>query len=148
VAEERYPTVPDAGKLIEALQDRRVRDAVLVSLLPGSSTAAEGLLDGSGDEEVSSTLRVLLSPEEGRPPPRSVVAPAYELLGFLTAHARPRRRAPSLTLCAVLAWWEGDVERCRGFLDKALASEPGYRLAGLLECTVLAGIDPGWKRAA
>ena len=74
--------------------------------------------------------------------------PLWDLLGFLTAHARTRRQAPTLTLCAVLAWWEGDAEACQGLLARAHAAEPGYRLAGLLECTVLAGIDPGWKRAA
>ncbi|MBN2177656.1 MAG: DUF4192 domain-containing protein [Demequinaceae bacterium] len=144
---DRYPVGAEAGKLIEALQDRRVRDAVLVSLLPGSGKVARGVLDGSADDRVSEVLRTLLSPEDGTPPAKEAIGPAWNLLGWLTAHARVNSRAPTLTLCAVLAWWEGDGEACRGLLARAHDAEPGYRLAGLLECTVLAGIDPGWKRA-
>jgi hypothetical protein len=147
IRSDRPPSGVEAGKLIEALQDRRVRDAVLVSLMPGSGEVALGVLDGTADEEVSRVLRALLSPEEGRQPDREVLSSAWDLLGWLTAHARTNRRAPTLTLCAILAWWEGDGDACRSLLARAHAAEPGYRLAGLLECTVLAGIDPGWKRA-
>ncbi len=143
---DRLPNGVEAGKLIEALQDRRVRDAVLVSLMPGSARVALGVLDGTADEEVSGVLRTLLSPEEGFAPDGVAVSAVLDLLGWLTAHARVSRRAPTLTLCAVLAWWEGDGDSCRSLLAKAHRAEPGYRLAGLLECTVLAGIDPGWKR--
>ncbi len=136
------------GKLIVALQDRRMRDAALVSLMPGSGKVARGVLDGTADEEVSRVLRVLLSPEEGVPPEPATLAPVWDLLGWLTAHARVAQRAPTFTLCAVLAWWEGDEAACRSLLLRAQESEPGYRLAGLLECTMLAGINPGWKRAA
>ena len=145
---DRLPSGVEAGRLIEALQDRRVRDAVLISLMPGSSEVALGVLDGTADEEVSGILRTLLSPEDGSPPDGAKVNPAWDLLGWLTVHARVNRRAPTLTLCAVLAWWQGDGDACRSLLAKAHQSEPGYRLAGLLECTVLAGIEPGWKRGA
>jgi hypothetical protein len=144
---DRLPTEAEAGRLIEALQDRRIRDAIVISFVPGSDEVALGVLEGNADGEVSKALRVLLSPSEGAPPLPAAVAPAWDLLGFLTAHARRRRRAPGLTLCAILAWWEGDSDCCRSLLGRAHEAEPGYRLAGLLECTVLAGIDPGWKRA-
>jgi hypothetical protein len=137
-----------AGKLIAAFQDRRMRDAVLVSLIPGSRPVARGVLDGTTDDEVSRVLRALLSPNEGIRPEPKVLAPAWDLLGWLTAHARAAQRAPMLTLCAMLAWWDGDTEACRTLLLRAQESEAGYRLAALLECTLLAGIDPGWKRAA
>lgn len=147
-ARDLYPTEPEAGKLVEALQDRRIRDAILISLLPSSDEVAPGVLDGSADDEVSHSLRALLSPREGKPPVREIIAPAWDLLGFLTACARMRCRAPSLTLCAILAWWEGDDDASRDLLARAHRAEPGYRLAGLVECTVIAGIGPGWKRAA
>ena len=137
-----------AGRLVVALQDRRVRDAVLVSMLPGWGKLAPRVLAGSEDAQVARALRVLLSPGEGRPPERDSVEPVWDLCGWLAARARVGRRAPMLTLCAVIAWWEGDEGSCRALLRRAHASEPGYRLAGLLECTVLAGIDPGWRRAA
>jgi Domain of unknown function (DUF4192) len=144
----RMPPDPDSGRLVAALRDRRVRDAVLVSLLPGWENLAPRVLEGKGDEQVAKALRVLLAPGEGRPPERDTVEPVWDLCGWLAARARVDRRAPMLTLCAVIAWWEGDEPACRELLRRAHASEPGYRLAGLLECTVLAGIDPGWRRAA
>ncbi len=139
---------PESGRLVVALRDRRVRDAVLVSLLPGWGDLAPRVLEGSGDDQVSRAMRVLLSPGEGRPPERDLVEPVWDLCGWLIAHARSDSKAPMLTLCSVIAWWEGDESSCRTLLRRAHASEPGYRLAGLLECTVLAGIDPGWRRAA
>lgn len=146
--QDRFPTETDTGRLLEALRDRRIRDAILVSFMPDSGGVAHGVLDGSADDEVSRVLRVLLSPRDGAPPTLDAIAPAWDLLGYLTAHARIRLRAPSVTLCAILAWWEGDDEACRCLLARAHEAEPGYRLAGLLECTVLAGVDPGWKRVA
>ncbi len=148
VALDKMPPDPDSGRLVAALRDRKVRDAVLVSLLPGWEDLAPRVLQGSADQEVARALRVLLAPAEGRPPERDTVEPVWDLCGWLAARARGDRRAPMLTLCAVIAWWEGDEPACRELLRRAHASEPGYRLAGLLECTVLAGIDPGWRRAA
>lgn len=148
VSLDRMPPDPESGRLVAALRDRRVRDAVLVSLLPGWENLAPRVLEGAGDEQVARALRVLLSPGEGRPPERNTVEPVWDLCGWLAARARADRRAPMLTLCAVITWWEGDEPACRELLRRAHASEPGYRLAGLLECTVLAGIDPGWRRAA
>lgn len=148
IADDAIPADPEAGRLVASLQDRRVRDAVLVSLLPGWGELAPLVLAGSADEQVARALGVLLSPGEGCPPERDTVEPVWDLCGSLIARARANRRAPMLTLCAVIAWWEGDESSCRALLNRAHASEPGYRLAGLLECTVLAGIDPGWRRAA
>lgn len=136
------------GRVIVALQDRRVRDAILVSMLPGSGDVASRILDGSGDAEVPKALRVLLDCDEGRPPAHPELAITWDVLGSLIAHARTSQRAPMFTLCAVLAWWEGQGDACRALLVRAHASEPGYRLAGLIECTLLAGIQPGWKKAA
>ncbi len=148
MAHDVEPGDPEAGRLVAGLQDRRVRDAVLVSVLPGWGELSPLVLAGSADEQVARALRVLLSPGEGCPPERDTVEPVWDLCGWLVARARVDRRAPMLTLCAVIAWWEGDESSCRALLSRAHASEPGYRLAGLLECTVLAGIDPGWRRAA
>ncbi len=142
------PTDAHAGKLVAALQDRAVRDAVVVSLLPGRLATARGILAGSAPNQVSAALDVLLSPEQGRRPTDSLVAVAWELCGRLTSLARQDQRAPTLTLQALIAWWDGDSVVCRDMLEGAQAAEPGYRLAGLLECTLLAGIQPGWKRAA
>jgi hypothetical protein len=142
------PELPATGRLIAALKDRRVRDAVLVSFLPGSTRVARGVLDGSSDSDVPSALRALLSPGEGRRPKVETLAPAWDLLGWITAHARAAQRAPALTLSALLAWCEGDDAATRSLLMRARRAEPGYRLASLLECTLLAGLGPGWKRAA
>jgi hypothetical protein len=148
VERDRFPTDPESGRIVAALQDRRVRDAVLVSLIPGFAHLAPRVVDGAADREVAEAMRVLLAPDAGRPPDRETVEPAWDLGAWLIARARAGARAPMLTLCAVIAWWEGDEEACRSLVERALASRPGYRLAGLLECTLLAGIDPGWRRAA
>lgn len=142
------PSAPEAGKLIAALQDRRVRDAVVVSLIAGPGRIAVGVLDGGDDAQVGRALDALLSPALGRRPEGRLVRPAWEVCGYLTALARHGSRAPMLTLCALIAWWEGDEGSCRELVARAQESEPGYRLAGLLECTMLAGIAPGWKRVA
>ncbi len=148
IDDDGFPDDPTSGKIVAALQDRRVRDAALVSLIPGSRSLAPRVLGGGADREVSEALRVLLSPGEGLPPERKTVEPAWDLCAWLAARSRSDAKAPMLTLCAVIAWWEGDEASCAELVRRAHASQPGYRLAGLLECTLLAGIDPGWRRAA
>jgi len=148
VARGEFPTDPESGRIVAGLQDRRVRDAVLVSLIPGFAHLASRVVVGDADREVREAMKVLLAPDAGRPPDRGTVEPAWDLGAWLIARARVDARAPMLTLCALIAWWEGDEASCRSLVRRAHASKPGYRLASLLECTMLAGINPGWRRAA
>jgi hypothetical protein len=64
----------------------------------------------------------------------------------VVAHGRAGAQAPALTLLALLSWWQGDGARARVLLDGALDSNPGYRLAVLLDDALGAAIPPGWVR--
>lgn len=63
------------------------------------------------------------------------------------------RRAPApldaapATLLAVSAWLHGDGALANIALDRALAGDPGYRLAGLLASALAAGVPPREIRA-
>jgi transposase len=50
--------------------------------------------------------------------------------------------APMLTVLANVAWWLGDGALARTALERALAVEPGYRLARLLDRMVVLAIRP------
>jgi hypothetical protein len=134
-----------AGRLLAAVADRRVRDAILVALLGHGDLATTTLL-GTGDGEVARALGTLLSPTDGTPPDVEALRPAWRLLMLLDGHAAKAARAPIVTLAAVLKWWNDDTAAATELLAAAHASEPGYRLAGLLETTILAGIRAGWVR--
>lgn len=137
-----------SGRLVAALHDRAVRDAILVTLIPGWRGLAERIAEGRADADVQTALGALLSPERGERPRPGIVEPAWDLCSWLATRARPARRAPMLTLCALIAWWEGDAAQSAALLARATRSDETYRLALLLECTIGAGIEPGWRRAA
>ncbi len=142
------PSEADAGKLVVALRDTRVRDAVLVSLVPGQASAAGRLASHGTDADAADALDAILNVERGRAPAAATCEAFWELAGWLTALSRQAQRAPLLTLCGLMAWWEGDAQEASALVDAAVAVDPDYRLARLLECTLVAGISPGWLRAA
>lgn len=136
------PTV--LGRLRAALDDVLVRDAVLLLLLPGTDGLPERVVAGDGGADVGEALRRLVDPSQGVPPDRERCAGAAELLALVAAHAGQGGHAPSTTLLAVLAWWAGDGARAAVLLERALATEPTYRLARLVEEAVACGMPPGW----
>jgi hypothetical protein len=138
------PTV--LGRLQAALSDVLVRDAVLLTFVAGADRVADRVLAGDGGEEVSKVLRALVDPDEGRAPDADRAARARAVLDLVVRHSPQRLQAPALTLLAVLSWWEGDGARAGVLVERALASEPGYRLAVLIEETLTAGMAPGWLR--
>lgn len=138
-------TAGEAGKLIAALSDKRIRDAVLVGLVADEATA-RGILDGSTDDKVSAAMSPILSHQGGVRPDMAALSPMWQTLVRLDGHATGADRAPLLTLLALLSWWDGDATIAREYLDEVEANDPSYRLAGLLRCTILAGIEPGWTK--
>ena len=64
------------------------------------------------------------------------------LLQHVAHHATPPRDAPVCTLLAVTAWSRGDGALANVALDRALASDPGYRLAGLVRLGLDHAIPP------
>ena len=117
-----------------ALRDVRLRDAVLLTLVPGAGRVPEDLLTG-------------------HPVPGSVLdgAPDQELLtrgtALLAAAAReagPGRRADVLGVLAWAAWWSGDGARARLLAERAVAEEPGHRLARLVGLLLEEAVPPRW----
>ena len=53
-----------------------------------------------------------------------------------------------LTVLAHVVWWQGDGALARIALDRALAVDPDYRLAALLERMVDLGRAPGSEAAS
>ena len=58
-----------------------------------------------------------------------------------------RRKAATLTVLAVLDWWEGELALAQQRCDAALESLAGYRLAELVRLAAARGIAPGWVAA-
>ena len=152
---ERGPGAPEPassvtlGRLQAALSDVLVRDAVMLTFIEGAGQVADRVVAGAGDQaddEVGAALRAVIDPAQGVPPRRDVHTAATQVLRQVVSHSARRLQAPGLTLLAVLAWWDGDGARSGILVDRALAAEPGYRLALLLHETLLAGMAPGWLR--
>jgi len=134
------------GRIAAGLQDTRLRDAVVVSCVPGSGDAPDRCLVGGGgarDVVVGEAVQAIVDPVVG-------IAPADEtavqeaLLRRVVAHARRRDQAPALTLLGLLAWWQGDGARASVLVGRALSLDPAHRLGLLLDDMLQAGLPPGW----
>ncbi len=139
------------GRLEAGLQDRRVRDAVLASFVPGVGDLPERSVRGerpsvSVDAAMQQVTARIVRSDAALPPPETLVRLHEETLEALVAHGRRDAQAPALSLLALLAWWRGDGARAQILLDRALRDDPGYRLAALLASALSAGLGPGWTR--
>lgn len=140
---------PRLGRIEAALADTRVRDAILVSLVPGTGDLAERTLrstDGGLDQEVSRAIARIVDPSGGLEPPEECATVYRAALEAVVAHGRRRTEAPAVTLLAILAWWRADGARAAVLVERALAADPGYRLALLVQKAIDAGLSPGWVR--
>ncbi|MCV2396474.1 DUF4192 domain-containing protein [Actinotalea sp. M2MS4P-6] len=144
-AEEHGAT--DLGRLQAALDDVLVRDAVLLDLVPGRTRLADRVVAGWTGDEVGEALGLIVDPGRGVAPPAGRIEDAVELLRQVAGH-RPRAAVPAISLLAMLAWWTGDGAKAAVLVQRALATEPGYRLARLLEEALTVGMPPGWVRSA
>lgn len=136
------------GRVEAGLDDRRVRDAVLVTLLPSAGSLPDRSLARGGaaeDDELRSAVAALVDPDRACAPGPEVAA-AETALREVVAHGRRGAQAPATTLLATVAWWRGDGARASVLLDRALHDDPAYRLALLLRSAVDAGLAPGWAR--
>jgi len=129
---------PDVRWLVDALLDLRFRDALMLTLLPGSGTLpAEALLRGE---------RALLDRLFDEPPDADLLARATALLAAVARTAPPGRRADALAVLAWAAWWAGDGTRGRLLAARATADRPSHTLAALIDQLLFVGIPPGWTR--
>ncbi|WP_066589026.1 DUF4192 domain-containing protein [Cellulomonas timonensis] len=135
------------GRLEAGLADRRVRDAVLVTLVPGTGDlAARSLCEDESvtGREMAGAIAAIVDPAYAVPPPEGPTAEHVRALERVVAHGRRGSQAPALTLLALLAWWQGDGVRASVLVERARAHDSGYRLAMLLDDVLTAAMPPGW----
>lgn len=138
------------GRIEAGLTDRRVRDAVLVTMLPGAVDLAERSVRTADvppavDAAVGAAVAAIVDPAHAVPPPPGLEV-HERVLERVVAHGEAGRQAPAFTLLALVAWWRGDGARASVLLDRALADDPAHRLAVLLTDLLRAAIPPGWVR--
>lgn len=130
------------GEMAARLTNTRVRDAVLLSMIPEVApevvnATAEGHEDGAA---VARALAAIVDPDQGREPGHAAHDGA-DALAQIVAHVPDS--APAWTLWALLAWWTGNGMAARDALDHA---GQGHRLADLLRQALAQGMPPGWVR--
>jgi Domain of unknown function (DUF4192) len=147
------PSPADLGRIEAALDDVVVRDAVLLSCVPGVGSLPEKLIESAGepaptdDSAVGRAIARIVDPAEGIRADEQLCTAACAVLEGVIAHGRVGKQAPSLTLLGLIAWWRADGARAAVLLEQAVASDSGYRLAMLLRRALDAGLPPGWVNA-
>lgn len=138
------------GKLGAALADLAVRDAVLLSLAPGTqesaSRTARRAADASTDQATGAVMAGIIDQDLGVPPDEEITRAARTVLEAIVTHVPRSRRAPALLLLGLVAWWHGDGGLASERVSAALVVDPGYRLALLLRGAIAGGVPPGWVR--
>lgn len=135
-------TVEQAGQLVAALQTLSVRDELLLRYcrvgLPAPPDRSVRV--GMGPE--------LPGLEPGRPPDPEAEEAMERILVDLCAQVDGPLAAAPLALLGWHSWARGEGALARIAVDRALAEDPTYRLAGLLTAVLDHGIAPDWVGAA
>ncbi|ACZ31012.1 hypothetical protein Xcel_1993 [Xylanimonas cellulosilytica DSM 15894] len=152
VAAGGNPSPALLGRLAAALEDRWVRDAVLLWFVPGraalaATVAAGETTDQETDAAVGEAIATVVDPDAARRPDEERTRVCVALLESVVAHAARRRTAAPLTLLAFLAWWSGEGARASYRCAEALRVDDAYRLGLLLAAALDAAVPPGWVRA-
>lgn len=138
------PEPPGAGTLAASLRDVTVRDAVIMMVVAGGPQAAEEVLSGDGDEEVARAFdEILAGGPEHRPDPEWIET-LVGLCEHVAAHASRSKRAPALSIAALLWWWHGDARLALDACERALSDDPEYRLAELVGAAIRCHLGPQW----
>jgi len=142
------------GRLAVAPADVRVRDAVLLSLVPGAREAADRTAGVGGDAAArdveAATARAIarvVDPRVGVPPDGASADAARLVLEQVVAGAPRRWHAPPLALLGFLAWWRGDGWLAARRVRESAGQDPSYRLAALVAGVLEAAVPPGWVGA-
>ncbi|MGZ4612463.1 MAG: DUF4192 family protein, partial [Kineosporiaceae bacterium] len=136
----RDPAPAEVTWLVPALEDPRMRDAALVSLLPRGRRMADAIARGAVTGVPD------LHESEEHPPDAEVFEAGRVLLAAIARGAPPGRRAEALALLAWMSWWQGIGARSRLLAALALRDRPGHRLAGLVDALLLHGVPPSWVK--
>ncbi|GAB3558510.1 DUF4192 domain-containing protein [Spelaeicoccus albus] len=137
------PVGPErTGRLIVALSDARLRDAVMVDVL--GLTKASGMLLGPQEPaDDDAGLRRVAGLGDREPDPDRL-ATASRLLRHLAAASDGAWQAAPLTLLAWIEWCRGQSSTAGRYLDRALSADPEHRLARLMTGFVDNGLLPTW----
>ena len=137
-------TPPELARLAVSLTDVDIRDALVAWICPGALTL--DLVPETLREQMVEVLPAPLRHDAGpgldpaeHAARRSVWSAGWSRCA--PRFPRPGRAAP-LTVLASFTWWRGDGALTRIALDRALAVDPDYRLARLLERMVDLAIRP------
>lgn len=123
-------------RITRALADPVLRDAIMISLVPGTGVDPEVILQQHGPG---------VTPELfARRPDVDLAERGRRVLAAIARQAPERRRAPALSVLAWLAWWCGHGTRARMLADRTLRDVPGNRLAGLVQVLVERQVPPPW----
>ncbi|MFP5346676.1 MAG: DUF4192 domain-containing protein [Actinomycetes bacterium] len=134
-----------AGLLLAALDDVAVRDAVMLTCVPGSETEPERFaVEAVPTPRTERLFDLVFSTGAGVAPRACDVQAASLVLASLVRQATGARAVPPLALLAWLTWWCGDGGSSLQYLERALEAEPSYRLAVLLQTSLERGVAPGW----
>jgi Domain of unknown function (DUF4192) len=128
--------LPDVSWLVPALQDRWLRDAVLLTMVPDCGTAPEELLAGADDAVLDGMFDRCPDPE--------LLERGRRVLSAVARSAPSGERVDALALLAWMSWWSGDGARGRLLSTRALADGPGHRLARLVDGLLRLGVPPTW----
>lgn len=141
------PTDAEAGKIAAGLRDIVVRDAAVISMVPGRHDVANALCDDAAADGVREALAVMIAAQDAVQPRAAEVAALVTLAQHI-ASLCDEGAAPALTLAGLALWWAGDDSAADYAISCALGHEPGYRLAELVACALQAHMPPGWIAAA
>lgn len=133
----------EVAELVRSLRDLQLRDGLVAWLCPGFLEA------GDLDDDLADALQSTLGPfpdapsaatmgADGPDPSRGVLMRLEELVRAVP----DGEAAPMATVLAYVAWYHGEGTLARVSLERALADDPGYRLAGLVEQLVDLGLRP------
>jgi hypothetical protein len=141
------PSDAETGKLAAGLSDIVVRDAAVISMVPGRREVANALCEDPATPGVREALSVMIA-AEAAVQPREADVLALVTLAEHVASLCDEAIAPALTLAGLALWWSGDDSTADYVIACALAAQPGYRLAELVACALDAHMPPGWITAA
>lgn len=135
-----------ARALAADLDDLCVRDFVVLTVLGADIEAVMDVLVGVETGAVAAALDGALT---GSEPPDPLLADRFQAVVRRVARGArgKRRKAATLTLLAILDWWEGELGAAVEHCDAALAAAADYRLAELVRTAASRGIAPGWLAA-
>lgn len=131
------------GELAQMLTHTTVRDAALLSMVPGidPDTVTETAAGNAPDEATGRAVAAIVDPKVGERPGHAADA-AADLLAQIVAHVPTS--APAWTLWGLVAWWHGQSPAASDAFARALRSDESYRLALLLNTAIQVGMPPAW----